>query len=347
MLAARYYAPDDLRLDELPEPTPGADEVKLRVLACSMCGTDLKIVTHGAQRVAAPRVLGHEIAGEIAEVGADVSGWRAGDRVQVAAAVGCTTCRDCEQGQSTVCRDLRTFGYDYDGAFAEYLLIPAGVLAADGLHRIPSGVSLAEASLTEPLASTINGQQLVGLRPGDDVVVIGAGPIGCLHARLARSTGAARIYLVDLGRPERLATAAALVDADAAVDAAETDAVDEVMRLTQGAGADVVLVCAPSAAAQEQAVRMAARRGRISLFAGLPQGSPPALLDANLIHYRELRVTGSAGASPAQNAEALALIGARRVTVSDLVTHSFPLAQIHAGLEILRQGTGIKVTIEP
>ncbi len=312
-----------------------------------MCGTDLKIVTHGAQRVSAPRVLGHEIAGEITGVGAEVAGWQAGDRVQVTAAVGCTSCRDCEQGQSTVCGDLRTFGYDYDGAFARYLLVPAGVLAAGGLHRIPPDVSFAEASVTEPLASAINGQQLVGLRPGDDVVVIGAGPIGCLHARLARSTGAARIFLIDLGRPDKLAAAAALVSADAAIDAAETDPVDAVMRLTEGRGADVVLVCAPSAAAQEHAVRMAARRGRVSLFAGLPQGSPLALLDTNLIHYRELRVAGSAGASPAQNAEALALIGTRRVAVADLITHRFPLTQIHAALDILRQGTGIKVTIDP
>ncbi len=347
MLAARYHGRGDLRCEDAPEPAAAAGEIKVRVLACSMCGTDLKIVTHGHHRVFAPRVLGHEIAGEVAEVGARVTGWRPGDRVQVAAAIGCGRCPDCRHGRMTACPDLKTFGYDYDGGFAEYLLVPARVLAAGGVHRIPAGVSFAEASVAEPLACVINGQQLAGAGPGDDVVVLGAGPIGCMHARLARFRGAARVFVADLGRPERLATAAALVGPDAVFDAADADPVGQVMRLTGGRGADLVVVCAASGHAQEQAVRMAARRGRVSLFAGLPDGSPAVRLDTNLIHYRELRLAGAAGASPDQNEQALELIGAGKVGVADLITHRFPLAEIGTALDVIARGAAIKVTIEP
>jgi L-iditol 2-dehydrogenase len=347
MRVARFHTPGDLRLEDAPEPVPAGGEITVRVRACSMCGTDLKIVDYGHDRLTAPRILGHEIAGEVAATGAEVTGWRPGDRVQVAAAIGCGTCPDCRHGQMTVCPNLKTFGYDYDGGFAEYLLVPASVLAAGGVHRIPAGVSFAEASVTEPLACAVNAQHLAGVGAGDDVLIIGAGPVGCLHARLARSRAAARVFLADLGRPERLGLAAALVAPQAAIDAADTDLVGEVMRLTGGRGADVVIVCAASGRAQQQAVRMAARRGRVSLFAGLPKGSNAVSLDTNLIHYREVRLVGAAGASPAQNAQALELIGTGQVAVTDLITHRFPLAEIHAALEVLRHGAAIKVTVEP
>src|SRR5215472_2986278 len=123
MRVSRFHAPGDLRLEEARQPAPARGELTIRVLACSMCGTDLKIVTHGHHRIAGPRVLGHEIAGEVSDVGTDVTGWRPGDRVQVAAATGCGRCPDCARGHMTTCQSLRTFGYDYDGGFAEYLLV--------------------------------------------------------------------------------------------------------------------------------------------------------------------------------------------------------------------------------
>jgi L-iditol 2-dehydrogenase len=347
MRVARFHTPGDLRLEEAPEPVPARGEIVVRVRACSMCGTDLKIVDHGHHRLTAPRVLGHEIAGEVAEVGAEVTGWRPGERVQVAAATGCGNCPDCSQGQMTVCPNRKNFGYDYDGGFAEYLLVPASVLAAGGVNRVPAGVSFAEASVAEPLACVLNAQQLAGVGAGDDVLIVGAGPVGCLHARLARRQAAARVFLADLGRPERLGLAAALIAPEAAIDAADTDLVSEVMRLTGGRGADVVIVCAASGQAQQQAVRMAARRGRVTLFAGLPKGSNAVSLDTNLIHYREMHLVGAAGASPAQNAQALELLGTGQVAVADLITCTFPLAEIHAALNVLRQGAAIKVTVEP
>ncbi|MCO6009450.1 zinc-dependent dehydrogenase [Actinoallomurus purpureus] len=344
MKVARFHAPGDIRLEDAPEPSPGPGEVKIRVRNCSTCGTDVKISKYGHHHIRPPRVMGHEIAGEIAEVGDGVTGWRPGDRVQVIAAIPCGHCEECRRGHMTVCPNQESMGYHYDGGFAEYTIVPAKVLAVDGLNRIPDGVGFAEASVAEPLACVLNGQELARVGEGDDVVVIGAGPIGCLHVRLARSRGAARIFLADLNA-ERLAMSAERVHPDAALTGA--DVVDQVLKLTNGRGADVVITAAASGAAQEQALQMTARQGRISFFGGLPKDNPIIALDSNLVHYRELTIVGANGSSPAHNARALDLIATGAVPVTDLITHHLPLTDVLKGIDIVSQGTAIKVTIEP
>jgi L-iditol 2-dehydrogenase len=343
---ARFYAPGDIRVETAPEPSPGPGDVKIRVRACSTCGTDVKIFRFGHHRISPPRVMGHEIAGQIAETGAAVTGWEPGDRVQVIAAIPDGTCAECRRGRQTVCPNQESMGYQYDGGFAEYMIVPAKVLAVGGLNRIPDGTGFAEASVTEPLACVLNGQGLARVGDGDDVVVIGSGPIGCLHVRLARARGAARIILADLNQ-QRLDMAAALVHPDAAICSAATDPVDAVLKLTDGRGADVIITAAASGAAQEQALAMAARRGRVSFFGGLPQDSPTVTVDSNLVHYRELTIVGANGSSPAHNARALELISSGQVAITDLITHRLPLDQVLTAIDTVRQGAAIKVTIEP
>jgi len=337
----RFHSPGDVRLETAPQPQAGPGEVLMRVKACSTCGTDVKIFKHGHHHIVPPRVMGHEIAGEIVESG--VSGWGEGDRVQVIAAIPCGQCEECRRGRMTVCPNQESMGYHYDGGFAEYMVVPAKVLAVDGLNRIPDNVSYAEASVTEPLACVLNGQILARVGEGDDVVVMGSGPIGCLHVRLARARGAARVFLVDIN-PDRLAHAASLVhpDATVSVDVAET-----VMKLTEGRGADVVITAAASGRAQEQAIAMAARQGRISFFGGLPKDDPIIACDSNLVHYRELTIVGANGSSPAHNAQALQLIGSGEVPVADLITHRLGLERTLEAFDIVARGEAIKVTIEP
>ncbi len=194
-----------------------------------------------------------------------------GDRVQVIAAIPCGQCKDCLRGWQTICPNQVSMGYHYDGGFAEYMVVPANVLAVDGVHRIPDGVDYVSASITEPLACVLNGQEIAGVGEGDTVVVVGAGPIGCLHVRLARARGARQVFLVELNAT-RLAMAAGLVQPDAAICAGETDAVDEVLKLTDGRGVDVVITAAASGQAQQDALQMAARRGRIELLRWPAQG---------------------------------------------------------------------------
>ncbi|WP_030904429.1 zinc-dependent dehydrogenase [Streptosporangium amethystogenes] len=344
MKVARFYAPGDIRVEEAPEPVAGPGEIKIGVRNCSTCGTDVKISRHGHHHIRPPRVMGHEIAGEIAEVGQGVSGWATGDRVQVIAAIPCGRCQECRRGRMTVCPDQESMGYHYDGGFAEYMIIPAKVLAVGGVNRIPEGVGFAEASVAEPLACVLNGQELARVGEGDDVVIMGSGPIGCLHVRLARSRGAGRVFLVDINA-ERLEMAAGLVRPDAVVHG--QDVVEQVLKLTEDRGADVVITAAASGAAQEQALRMAARQGRISFFGGLPKDNPIIGCDSNLVHYRELTIVGANGSSPAHNAQALRLIADGSVPVSDLITHRLPLAEVLEGIDIVGRGEAIKVTIEP
>jgi L-iditol 2-dehydrogenase len=346
MRVARYYAPGDIRLEEAPEPSPGPGDLKLRVRNCSTCGTDVKISRFGHPNIVPPRVLGHEIAGEVVEAGSEAGGWRPGDRVQVIAAIPCGHCRQCRRGQPTVCPNQEAIGYQYDGGFADFMLVPAKVLRVGGVNRIPDGTSFEEASVAEPLACVLNGQELARVGEGDDVLIIGSGPIGCLHARLARSRGAGRVLLADLNRA-RVEQAAALVEPDAAICSGEVDLVDEVHKLTDGEGASVVIVAAASGAAQELSPQLVARQGRISFFGGLPKDDPLVTLDSNAIHYRELTIVGANGSSPAHNTRALAAIASGEVPVADLITHRLPLDRVLEAIAIVARGEAIKATVTP
>ena len=348
MLALRFYAPEDLRLEDVPEPTCGTDEVKIRVKNCSTCGTDVKIRKNGHQNLTPPRIIGHEIAGEVVEVGSGVAGdWKPGDRVQVIAAVPCGKCHECRKGWMAVCQNQTSVGYQYDGGFAEYMIVPREVLAVDGMNRIPDGVGFAEASAAEPFACAINAQEQLGIEPGDDVVIFGAGPIGCMHVRIARGVhGAGRIILVDINS-ERLKMSADAVQPDVVINASEVNIVEEILKLTDGRGADVVITATPANITQEQAVSMAARNGRISFFGGLPKTTPTITLDSNLVHYRQLHIHGANGSAPEHNRRALDYIASGEVPVADLITRRIRLRDVMDAFGIVERGEAIKVTVEP
>jgi len=348
MKALRFYAPEDVRVEDVPEPECGPDEVKIRVRNCSTCGTDVKILHNGHQNLTPPRITGHEVAGEIVEVGAQVAGdWKPGDRVQVIAAVPCGDCHECRKGWMAVCQNQTSVGYQYDGGFAEYMIVPRQVLKVDGMNRIPDGVGFDEASAAEPLACAINAQELLGIEPGDTVVVFGAGPIGCMHIRIARGVwNCGPIYLVDVNA-ERLRMSADAVVPDGTIDATEVDVVDKVMELTDGRGADVVITATAANVTQEQAIAMAARNGRISFFGGLPKTNPTITCDSNVVHYRQLHIHGANGSAPEHNKRALEYIASGQVPVKDLITRHIPLTDVMEAFRIVEQGEAIKVTVEP
>ncbi|MVU78164.1 alcohol dehydrogenase catalytic domain-containing protein [Nocardia sp. ET3-3] len=352
MKALRYYAPEDIRLEEIAEPDCAPDEIKLRVRNCSTCGTDVKIRHNGHQNLTPPRTLGHEIAGEIVEVGAAVNeryggDWRVGDRAQVIAAVPCGECHECRKGWMAVCRNQTSIGYQYDGGFAEYMIVPSQVLKVNGLNRIPDNVGYDEASAAEPFACAINAQELLGIEAGDTVVIFGAGPIGCMHTRIARGVHrCGPVYLIDVNA-DRLKLSAHAVQPDEVINAAEVDAVQRVLELTGGRGADVIITATAANVTQEQAIAMAARNGRISFFGGLPKTDPTITCDSNVVHYRQLHIHGANGSAPEHNRRALDYIATGRVPVKDLITHRLPLAEALDAFGIVERGEAIKVTIEP
>lgn len=347
MKVLRFYAPGDVRVEEAPVPQITPDEVLLRVKNCSTCGTDVKIFNNGHQNITPPRVMGHEVAGEVAEVGANVSGWAVGDRAQVIAAVPCGDCYECRKGWMAICENQTSVGYQYDGGFAEYMVVPRQVLAVDGLNRIPDGVGFDEASAAEPFACAINAQEQLGIEAGDTVVVFGAGPIGCIHIRIARGVHqAGTVILVDVNA-ERLKMSADAVKPEHVIDASTCDVVEEVMKLTGGRGADVVITATAANITQEQAIAMAARNGRISFFGGLPKTNPTITCDSNLVHYRQLHIHGANGSAPSHNKRALEYIASGLVPVKDLITVHLPLERALEAFDIVSKGQAIKVTIEP
>src|SRR3954467_5126333 len=346
MKALRFYAPKDVRLEDVPEPECGPDEVKLRVRNTSTCGTDVKIFNNGHQNLSPPRTMGHEVAGEVVEVGGNVDGWSPGDRAQGIAAVPDGDCYECSRGWMAVCENQTSIGYQYDGGFAEYMIVPRQVLKVDGLNRIPDNSGYAGASVPEPFACAINAQELISVGDGDTVVVFGAGPIGCIHIRLARANGASRVFLIDVNA-DRLKMSADAVQPDEVINGSEVDVVERVMELTDGRGADVVITATAANVAQEQAIAMAARNGRISFFGGLPKTDPTITCDSNVVHYRQLHIHGANGSAPEHNKRALEYISTGQVPVKDLITEHLPLERALDAFSIVKNGEAIKVTVEP
>jgi L-iditol 2-dehydrogenase len=344
--AAVFRGPGNLSVEQVETPTAASGELKIRVEACATCGTDAKIFHHGHPRLEPPQVIGHEIAGEIIELGEGVTGYSLGERVQIIAAVPCEECWACRAGKQGICINQTSMGYQYSGGFAEEMVVPAAVLKANGVNRIPAGLSFEEAAVAEPLACALNAQRLVNVGPGDRVLVMGAGPIGCLHIRLARAFGATQVMLADING-DRLKLSADAVKPDLAIDMSAEDLSETVLAATDGIGPTVIITAAPSGQAQEQAIGLVAPGGRISFFGGLPKDKPMISVDSNVVHYRELILAGANGSSPAQNAEALELIASGKVPVADLITHKLPLDRVQDAIAAVTSGEAIKVVIQP
>ncbi|MFT6972973.1 MAG: L-iditol 2-dehydrogenase [Pontimonas sp.] len=346
MKAAMFSSPGNLDVIEVETPVAGPDELKIRVESCATCGTDAKIFRHGHPRLNPPQIIGHEIAGEIIAVGSDTEGFSLGDRVQVIAAVPCQECWACTAGKQGICVHQTSMGYQYAGGFAEEMVVPAAVLKAHGVNKIPHGLSFDEASVAEPLACALNAQRLIHVGDGDTVLVMGAGPIGCLHIRLARALGAKKVMLADINGG-RLNLSADVVKPDRAIDMSTEDLAHIVLEETDGIGPSVVITAAPSGQAQEQAISMVAPGGRVSFFGGLPKDTPTIAVDSNVVHYKELILAGANGSSPAQNAEALEMIASGKVPVADLITHRLPLGNVREAIDAVTSGDAIKVVIKP
>jgi L-iditol 2-dehydrogenase len=347
MLAAVYHGPDDLRLEQYPLPAIGPGDALLRVTSACICGTDMRIL-HGGHRmfpVGTVRIPGHEVVGEIARVGSEVVGLTVGQRVFVAPNMGCGHCRQCVSGNNNLCADYQAVGITLDGGFAETMRIPAAAIAQGNIMPIAPGVDPAVAALTEPFACVLRGQDAVDVAPGDVVVVVGVGPIGAMHILLARLRGAGRIIASDMNC-DRLAMASGF-GADRVVDPDHEDLAEVVAAESRGQGADVVIVAAPAHAAQEAALRVAGLGGRINFFGGLPKDRPTIAFDSNLVHYKELRVTGTTACSTSDCWRAAAIVNSGRVDLARLVQARYPLDRIGEAFAAAGDRMALKVVVEP
>lgn len=346
MRAAVYRGKGGIVLEERDRPRPKEDEVLVKVFAASICGTDLKIIRGGHFRVGADatRVLGHELAGEIVEVGSHVAYWKVGKRVSVVPNIGCGHCDMCRRGLNNMCPDYDAFGISVDGGFQQYMIVTPAALFGGNLFEIPDAMGYEEASLVEPLSCCFNAWKDLTVTPEDRVLILGTGPIAGLFLQLARCYGARQVIVV--GRRASRLEEIAPHGATHTVDSSRVDVIDEVMRLTGGRGVDVALTCAPAKELQGQAMACLARLGRMNVFSGLNKGTLVEL-DTNKIHYWGLKVLGSTGSSVQDYARALRLAETGQIRVRDVVSHRFGMMDSVSAFEQALSGNGMKTIIYP
>jgi L-iditol 2-dehydrogenase len=344
MLAAVYHGPNDLRVEARPTPDISPDEILLKVVRSSICGTDLRIL-HGGHRkypAGTVRIPGHEVVGDIASVGANVKDFSVGQRLFIAPNMGCGHCRQCISGNNNLCANYDAFGITIDGSFAEYMRVPAAAILQGNLIPLQPGVDAAAAALIEPFACVLRGQNAVDVRVGDVVVIVGAGPIGVMHTLLARLRGATCVIVSEM-IPERREQALRF-GADMAV--APDELADAVKRASSGEGADVIIVAAPAHQAQESAVQIAAIGGRINYFGGLPKDRPTINLDSNIIHYKELIVTGTTACSTADCRQAAAIVNSGRIDLSSVISASYGLSEVTQAFAAAEDRKSLKVSLQ-
>ena len=340
--AVVYRAPGDVRVEEIPAPACGEGEIRLAVDACAVCGSDLKAFRHGNPRIRPPMVMGHEFTGVVETPG---DGFAPGDRVVMATSVSCGECLSCRRGWVNLCARLAPMGFSFPGGMAEAVTIPALALRRGHVVRVPPGIPAVHAALAEPVSCAVNACETCGIGPGDAVVVVGAGPMGLINACVARAFGAGKVILAEVN--ERRLRQGADFGLDLRVDPARQDLAAVVRDETGGAGADAVIVTAPAARPQEEALELARKRGTVCLFASLPQGSEKISLDSRKIHYGELRVTGSSDSTPAHVKRALELIERGAVPADRLASHRMRLDDVHEAFKLMERGEALRVVLEP
>lgn len=335
MRAAVLRAPGLLSIEETPPPPCPPSGVLIRVTACGLCASDLKMWDRGHKELNLPRILGHEVAGVVEE--SDSSQMAVGQAVQVAPGMPCGSCPACLRGEHNRCPRVKVLGFSLDGGLAEYMAVPSEGVAGGAVIPLPPGLDGAEASLAEPLACCLNAWQKANLASNESVLIIGAGPVGRLAALSAGALGAGRVVLMDKDA-SRLAGLGLL-----AVDAAQDDAVQLARDALEG-GADLVLPACPDPRALERGLDLLNPGGRLVLFSGLKERSP---LDLNQVHYRELSLIGAYGCTAAQNRRAIDLLASEVIPADLIISHHLPLSKTLHGLNLMKKRAALKVAIHP
>lgn len=342
MIAVVLEAKGKLAVRDLPVPECGEEEVVIRLEACGICRTDMKCFYVGQRDLKLPRILGHEITGTIYAVGNKVAGVMPGSRVQVSPGLGCGDCLFCRQGRDNMCDHLEIMGFNHDGGFAQYLRIPARGVINGVLQEIPGGLSFAEASMAEPLACCVNMQESLDITSGESVLIIGAGRLGILNAKLAYLRGAQKVILLEQNKHRR--SLAVRHGIDYCLDAADPEVRKKILSITGDRGVDVSIPCCPGPAAINTCLQVTAKRGRFGFFSGLIHEEALAV-DLNLIHYKEITAIGAYGCSLEQNRDALRLLARGAIQVKEMITKEITLGEVERGINMLKELAELSVVI--
>jgi L-iditol 2-dehydrogenase len=343
MLAAVFQRPGQMEVMEVDTPDIGPDEVLVKVGANTICGTDVRIFRgEKTKGIPLPTILGHEMAGYVHKVGQHVRGYEVGAAVAMAPVIACHHCFYCQNGMENVCPNQKIVGYDVNGGLSEYVRIPADAVAAGNLFVAQKDVPSEYLALAEPLACCVNGHHRSRIHLNSTVLIMGSGPIGLFHLQLSLLAGARAVIVSDPSAPRR--AVASNFGAHITVDPTAEDLSSIVSEVTGGLGVDSVIICIGLPGLVNNALNMARQGGCVNMFAGLA-GKGWAEIESNLIHYKELEVTGSANSRRADYQTALQLIESGRIKVEAMVTDRFPLRSAHAALDKAASGAGIKVAV--
>lgn len=343
MLALKLYGKEILKLEKVEEPKLEADEAILRVRATNICATDIKAYTTGA-RTKVPIILGHEFAGDIIDASPNLKDY-IGKRVVVDPDISDGNCEYCLRGEHALCPNLYTIGIDIDGSFAEYVKIPGQAFRVGCVQEIPANMSYEEASLVEPFAACFRGQRKLEIKPGDIVTIIGAGPIGLMHLKLAKLFGASKVIMSEIY--EQRIKMAERMGADYVINPMEEDLEKKIMELTDQKGSDAVIVAVASPQAQKDALKIVRRGGRINFFAGLPAGKEIVDINTNIIHYKQIIVLGTSMPDIHDFKKMIDILSSKIIDVKPFITHTFSLQDSMTAFSLAMKGEGLKIQLKP
>ena len=344
MKAAFLTGPKKLKLRDVPEPQCPEDGLILKVVACGICGSDIRRWREGPPARTNGVVPGHEAAGIVTETGEKCTLFSMGDYLAIAPDVHCNKCYYCRRELYNLCDNLQLVGITpgYPGGFAEKMVLTGDILTNGIVHRMPDGLSFKHAAVSEPSCSVLATHNKAGTKAGDTVVIIGAGPTGCLHIAVAKECGA-RVIVAQRSKIRR--ELAVHFGPDLVIDVTTEDVVERVRAFTDGLGADIVICANPVAETQKQAVEMVRKAGKVMLFGGLPKDDPMTHMDGNKIHYGEVEVIGAFSYHPRIHEEALERLVRGILPAEKLITHQFPLDEINEAYEAASTGKALKVLI--
>jgi L-iditol 2-dehydrogenase len=347
MIAGVYKGKEQIDIEAVADPTLQEGEVLIEVESCAVCGTDLRTYRHGDKKIIPPRILGHEFCGTVVESAANGNAnVSVGDRVVMYIVLSCGECRYCKGGRQNLCVSRTTMSYHYDGAYAPFVKVPAPFVRNKQLFKVESDIPSDQMGLAEPLGCVINAHGHLQIGVYDTVAVIGAGPIGVMHAVMARLQGAQKVWMLDTSA-NRLKMAEGF-DIDGTVlvkpDGSHLEAMNE---LTDGFGASVVIVACSNAHAQADALEIAGKGGKVEYFGGLPKSAPTAVLNTNHLHYKELIISGSYSEKMTDFQASQALIQSGRFPADRIITHTLPLNRITEAFPLMESGEALKVCINP
>ena len=343
MKAVVFHGLKQISVDEIPTPEVGEGEALIKVKAAAICATDLRIF-RGEKNAKENTILGHELAGEIVQVGNNVKDIKVGDRVGFYPVIADGRCEFCLKGFRNRCVNRKTIGIDLNGGFAEYFLVPKEAVNLGNIVRLPDNVSYEEASLLEPVSTVINSIERLDIGYGDNVLIVGSGPMGLIHVMMSKLKGAANIIVSDLVE-ERLNVAREL-GATGTINPKRMDLAKETGMLTENLGINIAILTIGIPGVVEQLLDIVQPQGKISLFAG---GGKTYMsnIDLNKIHYKELTLTASQNATPDQFKKGLRMIASKNLDIKKIVTHTFTLSNAVEAFNIRDELKALKVILKP